>query len=391
MRIALISLCREVSGDDAGYSGLLPIGNDSLLAYQISLAKRAGADMVLCHVDTVPGDLMRHEKMALAGGMQWQTIRHFGDLLANVMADDELLVIGDGIYHTIALFDKFLAIDAPSVMVAQVDNDDQGFERLDLNHVWAGLLLVNREQLDGLSDVPSEWSLESVLLRSAMTGEAQSFMVPGDAMDHGDVRPLEGDDVLKQIHKGFLSQSHDGDPSFNHPLSDMLVTPLTRAAANWIWGNRSRGGWLVASGMILLVAMLALFAVKWSIMAAIIGYFGYLAVRIARLLDQPVPSLKATAYHGRAIAMLVSLGIGLSLYTDMVTIAVPYTALIWLSLQGFSSYFAPLPKWKAVAFDPLVLAVLAATAAAFGQLLIAFMGLTLAQAAMLLVQSESKA
>lgn len=383
MRVALISLCRGPADGAGGYCGLFPIGNDSLLAYQIGLAARAGASKLLCHVDSVPGDLMRHEKLAQALGLEWVTIRQFGDLLAQVMDDDELLVIGDGVFHAAHRLDSFMENAAPAVLVAAADDAQKGLERLDLNHLWAGLLHIKRDHLDELNEVPAEWSLESVLLRAAMKTRVQSVMIPAKALETRSVMPVEAAEDAKQISLDLLKSAELQD----HPLSSYLVRPLAAASAPWIWAKSERALWMMVASVALLTIMLPLLAVQWSIAGIVCGYGGYLAGRIVKALDSPAKRLPSMLPLVPIMVIAAAIGIGIFLTPSLNITGLAYIALIWLMLQGLSARSPSMSPWMKLVFDPALLAILAIATSLFGYALVAIAILTLAQLANLLAHN----
>ena len=69
MRVAILSLCKRQKDFPLLSVGLAKIGNASLLKYQIMLARRAGAAKILCHIDSVPGELAQHERFAKERGL----------------------------------------------------------------------------------------------------------------------------------------------------------------------------------------------------------------------------------------------------------------------------------------------------------------------------------
>lgn len=383
-RIALVSLCRRDDSAAGGYCGLLPIGHDTLLAYQIGAAQRAGAATIICHIDSVPGDLMRHEKMARDMGLEWRTVRQFGDLLANVMDDDELLVIGDGMYHSTELLDGFMAHDAPMALLASADDAHPGFERIDLNHLWAGLLRINRDQLDSLGEVPADWSLESVLLRTVTKAKNASVMLGKDELESDAVLAVENPDQANKISLSLIAGAAATGPKGLHPLSGYLVRLTCQITALWLWNRRESQLWMHIASAMQLVLMLVLIGINWPVTGMALGYIGYFSGRVVQALAVPDRQRQNATGIAMVMAAAGAAGMMLLLYRHTGLLGAAYIALIWLILQGLMYRNTRQMQWRAMAYDPLVLVITAGVSTLFDASVTVIAALTLVQASALL-------
>ena len=63
---------------------------------------------------------------------------------------------------------RSLLDEAPGVLVLPVEAGvAAGFERIDINHAWAGALRMPGRIVAGLGDLPADWNPVAALLRLA--------------------------------------------------------------------------------------------------------------------------------------------------------------------------------------------------------------------------------
>lgn len=171
MRAALLSLIETVPGA-AALRGALPLANGQLGMLQVDLARQAGACEILCLVSSVGEQVRQIEAYSQACGVQFHLVRSVADISVRLASDDELLIIADGLYvapetmaeiarETGTFVSSFAPGDGARALIER-------FERIDINHVWAGIACVRARDLVEARDLPEEWSVQSALLRLAV-------------------------------------------------------------------------------------------------------------------------------------------------------------------------------------------------------------------------------
>lgn len=177
MRVAVLSLIEtshpaQAAGVPAtvpaGLRGYLPIGGRSLLRHQIGLALSLGAKRVVVMAEGISGELVALQHVVEAGGAQFHVVATARALVPLLAPEDDVIVVGDGL---IAMPDVFrdLIEAGPCVLTLPAENAlPLGFERIDINHAFAGAMRFQGRIAAGLADLPPEWNAQSALLRLAV-------------------------------------------------------------------------------------------------------------------------------------------------------------------------------------------------------------------------------
>lgn len=173
MRTALIAALRHSS--NGPLRAALPLAGRSVLARQVDLLRAQGCERILCLCDRVDGEVLRMQAAVEASGGTFQALRGFLHLPAMVRADDELVILADGLVPDPAMVrdlfgtgpqPHFVAcLPADSALVSRYPDD---FERIDATRHWAGLLAMRGAPVQRLADFLPDADAISVLLRLAL-------------------------------------------------------------------------------------------------------------------------------------------------------------------------------------------------------------------------------
>lgn len=174
MRIALFAALARTP--DGPLRADLMLAGRSVLGWQVAWAKTLGAERILCLRDAAEGAVLEYQHEAEAAGIDFHLLKGFAALPALVKANDDLLVLGDGIWpdigHTRALI---AASGVPPRLIAVLSGDHplvrrhpEVFERIDAERHWAGFLVMPGAAVQKLADFPADSDAISVLLRLAL-------------------------------------------------------------------------------------------------------------------------------------------------------------------------------------------------------------------------------
>lgn len=248
MRTALIAALRQ-TGSGALRAGLTLAGR-SVLARQVDLLRAQGCERILCLCERVDGEVLALQRAVEAAGGTFQALRGFLHLPALVRADDELVILADGLLPdpaiVAALFahgpqpPRFVAaLAATSPLVARHPED---FERIDAERHWAGLLVMRGAPVQQLAEFPPDADAISLLLRLALQAGTPCRDLPGD-----DPAPpgwlLASEETALAAQEQALILRAAGAPDWRRP-SEALAGLAARALAP---GGLARGP-LVALG-----------------------------------------------------------------------------------------------------------------------------------------------
>ena len=185
MRAALIAALRQTP--DGTLRAELSLAGRSVLARQVDWLRSIGCEQIWCLCERVDGEVLRLQQEIEAAGGSFQPLRGFLQLPALVRAEDELVILADGLLPDPALGAALLAqatpprfvaaLPATSPLVAQHSGD---FERIDAQQHWAGLLVMRGAPVQHLADFPPDADAISLLLRLALQAGTPCRALPGD-------------------------------------------------------------------------------------------------------------------------------------------------------------------------------------------------------------------
>lgn len=167
MRIALLSALE--SSPDAG--GLRPafanFAGAMVIERQLDLAIRLGCEHVACLVDAIGREIVEVQHRAEKAGVKFRPLREAGRLAEMVGSDDDLLVIAPGVLPDDNAVKKGLGGQAVLVLPADLAVP-LGYERVDLELAWSGVLLAQGSVVEGLGALPDDVDVPSALMRIAL-------------------------------------------------------------------------------------------------------------------------------------------------------------------------------------------------------------------------------
>ena len=143
----------------------LRLGGATLAQHQLIVALAAGCERIACIARALTPELIALQHEAERAGAKFHMISGARALSGLVTANDELLVIGEGLVAALPDALDMLG-DAPAILVLPAQTAvPQGFERIDLNHAAAGLMLLPGRLVERLNDLPADAEPTSALLR----------------------------------------------------------------------------------------------------------------------------------------------------------------------------------------------------------------------------------
>lgn len=176
MRIGLIAALRR--SEDAGLRAALPLAGRSVIAWQAALLHSLGVERVLCLTDTTTAsdELLQLQHALETGGIAFHALKGFAAIPALVRAEDDLVIIADGLLPDRAIVRAVLGGEgAFARAVATIPADHplatarpEDFERIDAARCWAGVLAMRGAPVQQLADMPGDGDAISLLLRLAL-------------------------------------------------------------------------------------------------------------------------------------------------------------------------------------------------------------------------------
>ncbi|MBA4050327.1 MAG: hypothetical protein C0472_00285 [Erythrobacter sp.] len=176
MRIGLIAALRH--SEEGALRAALPLAGRSVIAWQAALLRALGCERVLCLAETSGGTVLELQHMLEGQGVQFHTLRGLAAIPALVRAEDDLVVLADGLVPDPAVVRALVGGEGDALlqrMVATIPADHplaaahpEDFERIDAARHWGGVLVMRGAPAQRLADFPADADAVSLLLRLAL-------------------------------------------------------------------------------------------------------------------------------------------------------------------------------------------------------------------------------
>jgi len=316
MRIALISALRRTESGELRAE--LVLAGQSILAWQVDLLAALGAERVICLCHALDGEVLSLQHKVEATGATFHALTAFVGLAALVRAEDDLLILGDGLLPDPLLAQQLVATDAGwrrAVIClpndnALVVNAPDDFERIDAARHWAGLLAMRGAPVQQLATFPDDADAVSLLLRLALQARTPCHDLGPTQLESGAWVLSESAAALATHERDLMARAvrlHD----FRSPmiaLADALVSALAPRGL--------REGPVVAGSVALVSALGGVVAAAWGAPAIGLGcaaaaaFSGTIAASYAGLAQrlqrrsEPIPGEAAIRVVLDALAAL---------------------------------------------------------------------------------------
>jgi len=171
---------------------------------QLHLAVALGCERIICLVQDIEAPSKRLREYAERTGLKFHTIDGPHKLLSLISANDELLVVTERL-----LFDAEVAVAVLArgncVVVLPVEpGTAAGFERIDLNRAWAGMLWMPGHLVERISQLPSDCDASAALLRIALQGHVPDRNLPEAVLTDHRWTLIKSGEQLAQIENDWL-------------------------------------------------------------------------------------------------------------------------------------------------------------------------------------------
>lgn len=231
MRTALLSTIERTEGDEA--RAFLPLGGRKLIDWQLDLARELRCDRVICLAEGPSSDLDSFRDRVEKLGLEFQAIGGPLQLVGLISADQELVVIGDGVVID-RQFVREVSLDQRGVAVIPAkDGIAAGFERVDAQNAWGGIFIARGQIAEQLADMPADSDTISLLLRLALQAGTPLMQVDSDRLADGTVILATDSELVSKRERSLISRSAKGVSWFG-PFTAMARILSRKLAGNWI-------------------------------------------------------------------------------------------------------------------------------------------------------------
>lgn len=189
MRLAILSAIAEPIAHAGASAGEHPafrrFAGKTVLLHQIDCAAHLGCERVICLAAGLGPEMSAARAYAERAGIRFELANSILRLTGLVTADDEVILIADGVLPDRAALVGALA-DRPGVVAFPEEPAlALGFERLDAARAWSGALRMRGAGLARLADLPADSDLASSLLRIALQSGVRVIELDAEPLADG--------------------------------------------------------------------------------------------------------------------------------------------------------------------------------------------------------------
>lgn len=247
----------------------LRVGGATLARHQLALALSAGCERIVCMARQMEPELIELQHLAERAGTKFHTISGTRALAGLVTAQDEVLVMGDGLVPAPADALDLLS-HGPVVLALPAETAiPAGFERIDLNHASADLMLLPGRLVDRLNELPADADPVSSLLRIALQAGVAQRLVPGAVAGSGRWMLIRTEDEAHGAEQRWMDRHTSGE---HRSPGQMLAALGVRRYGPALLHAGSGGRAVALGGFVLLV------------LAGGAAWFGWAAFALALLV-----------------------------------------------------------------------------------------------------------
>jgi hypothetical protein len=151
---------------------LFSVVGQTLIEYQVRIARACGVGHIVVLVDEVPAGLVAAFDRLRAEGIDIDVARTATDAADRIHPEETLLVIASGVVASRGVVSQLLAESAPTLLT-HADAPETGHcERIDAQDRWSGLALLNGTLLRDTCAMLGDWTLGPTLLRCGLQSGA---------------------------------------------------------------------------------------------------------------------------------------------------------------------------------------------------------------------------
>lgn len=261
----------------------LRLGGATLAHHQLVVALAAGCERIACIARAFTPELTALQHEAERAGAKFHMISGARGLSGLVTASDELLVIGEGL---VAAMPDALAMlgETPAILVLPAETAvPQGFERIDINHAAAGLMLLPGRLVERLNDLPADAEPASALLRIGLQAGIAQRAVAEPAISAGHWLMVRDEEAAHAAELDWM-QRHTAVQAKTPGVG--LATLIVRSFGAALLHGGSGGRWLALASYVLLAIAGGAGWYGWSATALGICAPAWLLHRSASIIER---------------------------------------------------------------------------------------------------------
>jgi hypothetical protein len=343
-------LCLGDTSTAEGALVLSPLYGQPLLHHVVKQLQAVGIERFFISVDSLPGALLSYRDKVASAGLQVEFVRDATDFADKVGTDCTILLLRAEAIWSPTLIEQALVQTAPFIATVDERPENAAFERIDLNHRWAGLAIIEAKTAHAIAQMPDGWDLASAIMRQAVQDGARFWPVRQADLDAGSVLHMQTADELATAKLHLTPEAADTARNLDNLILAKPVSALTTRLWNVEWG---RGAALAIFPALSILALL--FAVlQLPLSASVTGFLAVITSYVRKSVR--IVEYRADVTDREATASWVALGSALLMLLIFIEFALFEAIFIGGLLIGLMILGAA-ERRRFVIASPLVVAI----------------------------------
>ena len=167
---------------DSPSCSLLPVAGQTLIEYQVRVARACGAGHIVVLVDRLPALLVSAFDRLKADGIEVDIARDASEVADRIHPEERLIVFAGGIVASRPLVEALVEKSELTLLTLRDAPQTTHFERIDALDRWGGLALLNGKLLRETAAMLGDWTLGPTLLRAALQAGAGRLSYEGSGL-----------------------------------------------------------------------------------------------------------------------------------------------------------------------------------------------------------------
>lgn len=282
LRVALLSMLEPAGAATTLPRAFLRIGPASLARHQLSLALALDCQRIVCIAREMSPELVQLQHDSERAGARFHCIAGPRGLAGLVTANDEVVVISDGLLAPLDAATSLL--EGPHAVIVQPVETGvaAGFERIDLNHAAAGLMRIPGRLIERLHELPADCDAISALTRIALQSGAEQRALPAEAREGLRWKLVRNEGEAHAAEAGWIALHLDGKAPLTPGTA--LARFAVRSFGPAILHAGSGGNMLAIAGSLGILLSLGAGWIGWTVAALTVWIAAWILRRAAALL-----------------------------------------------------------------------------------------------------------
>ncbi len=239
MRIALLAAVKRTETGEL--RGEQMLAGRSVLAWQVQLARELGCERILCLCEAPRGEIIALQQHFERSGGEFHAIRSNAQLASLVRADDELVMMLDGlIVDQDAVIGALMEDGALAKTILTMAADHrlaeahaEDFERIDRERQWAGIAAMRASKVHQLADLPPDGDAMSLLLRIGLQSRVECRLVSPDWLEDDRWLVASVGSALAEREQSLIKASAPS-AGWSSPTKNVAAGIVRKIAPQWI-------------------------------------------------------------------------------------------------------------------------------------------------------------